>query len=103
MYQLYSKRKKKEEYIIKIKIFTSHSNNDKGKNDLKPRSFINISRLYLIRRVFIEKGKYFIFSSLGVLFCASLYTIVFKYEVDLSVYYFTWLIIPILMYGLFNA
>lgn len=82
------RKKKKKKEICEDQNFTSHSNNNKGKNDLTTISpFINIRRLYFIRRAWIAKCSFVIFSILTVLFCVSLYTIVFYYKVGLSVYY----------------
>ena len=78
------------------KNYQGNNNSDnKGKFSLKTlSSYIDINKLYLIKKDWIKKYSLIIFSILAILFCASLCTIMFKAEVDLSVYYSTWSIIP---------
>lgn len=73
----------------------SNSINNKEKVNLNTLfSYLDISKLYLIKVAWIKKYSFIIFSILAILFCASLYIVVFKDEVNLFVYYSTWSIIP---------
>ena len=79
----------------KKKYQCNNDSNKKGKiNLIALFNFMDISKLYLIKKYLFYKYSLIVFFTLAVLFCASLYTIVFKSEVDLSVYYPTGSIIP---------
>ena len=94
---------KKRNYSTKIKRINnnkkiSQCNNDsnkKGKINLTAIFyFFDISRLYLIKKESFQKYSLIIFFIIAVLFGGSLYQILFISEIDLSVYYSTWSIIP---------
>ena len=87
----------KRDYSTKKKINEnkkiSQCNNDSNKegkiNLTAIFCFFDIGRLYLIKKDSIQKYSLILFCIIAVLFGVSLYQILFRSEIDLSIYYST--------------
>ena len=82
-------KKKKINENKKISQCNNDSNKEGKINLTAIFCFFDIGRLYLIKKDSIQKYSLILFCIIAVLFGVSLYQILFRSEIDLSIYYST--------------